>query len=127
MKRTEIEAKWNTLTPRERDAWVAEVVFVRSKSEQCDRIGGCLKLLFGADSTCKCDKQINVPNYTTDISAAWAVVEAFDYIECARLPFRPNCYGARINGTDGDILAITQAPTAPEAICLAAIIAKLMK
>lgn len=114
MNKSEIVAKWNTLTDRERDAWVAEVVFGWESAWEPDIAYDCAYQI--SDS---------VPNYTKDIYAAWAVFETFDYVEVARIPGNPPYYGARINGTDGNIRSIAQGETFPEAICLAAIIAKL--
>lgn len=113
MTREEIIAKWDGLTPRERDAWIAEVVMGATLT--ADR----RRLYYGNAS---------VPRYTEDISAAWAVFAQFPYIEVARIPGALVTYGVRINDLDdGSVRAMTQADTAPEAIGLAAIIAKLTK
>jgi hypothetical protein len=53
------------------------------------------------------------------------VLEQFPYIEVARLPYGGTTYGVRINGTDGDIRAMTEETTFPDAVCLAALIAKM--
>ncbi|MCR8843141.1 hypothetical protein NQ117_05565 [Paenibacillus sp. SC116] len=125
MNRKQIIEKWDGMSPRERDAWVAEVVF----EQRVDNGVGCpfaesfpgdhFFVISGGDVR-------KLPNYTTDISAAWKVFECHPYVEAARIPGTVTTYGVRINNSnDGTVLAMTQKPTFPEAICLAALIAKL--
>lgn len=116
MTRDQIIAKWETLSSRERNAWVAEVVFGWDAKRIADaefayEIGIC-----GVET---------IPRYTEDITAAWTVFENHPYIEVARLPGKVPVYGARINDNNGMVCAMTQRQTAPEAIGLAAIIASL--
>lgn len=127
MTRDEIITKWDGMAPRERDAWVAEVVF--GQDNACDRIGGCLKEMFGEECRCKCDEPRPCPHYTTDISAAWAV---FEKLRENWLPGLQDCavFGYRVDlQSDSECRADVGgviAPTAPEAICLAAIIAETL-
>lgn len=123
MNRTEIEAKWNTLTARERDAWVAEVVFGLSIGRE-RRINGDI---FISEPNAPHGFQRLAPKYTTDISAAWSVATEFP-IHNAGLDSHVAEYQARVGQGDGGVgmrVSYAYAPTAPEAICLAAIIAKL--
>lgn len=136
MNREQIIAKWETLTPRERDAWVAEVVFDwewRAPDEY---------------STGWYERVNNPPFYdrmhtghaedwspTTDISAAWAVFnvipgEAYMYrsdIDSSFVvSFGVSGHSCHDCGEDDfEITSQASAKTAPEAICLAVIIAKL--
>ncbi|MEC0328755.1 hypothetical protein P4H42_03840 [Paenibacillus macerans] len=121
MTREDIFAKWSAMSPRERDAWVAEAVFgwkTYGKFYQPDGV------------------RVLIPFYTTDVAAAITVlgavpgefilfrvsldkfVASFGYStdscpECGEEPFEVEAQG------------IAESPA--EAICLAAIIAKLTK
>lgn len=119
MKREEIIAKWAEMSARERDAWIAKVVF------GCTGIGNFGALLIGVFTEDGGQFAADIPQYTTDISAAWAVFEHYPYIEVARLPGVKVIHAVRINGLDGSIRTITQEPTFPDAVCLAALIAEL--
>lgn len=123
MTRDQIIAKWNALTPRERDAWVADVVFDTT-----------VYPMHGLESFTGevYDNHTGepLPSYTEDIAAAWTV---FEYIaslgawtEVAFIPRKLKYRGfigaasvPKLSGVD------IKADTAPEAISLAAIIAKL--
>lgn len=131
MNREQIIEKWNGMTPRERDAWVAEVVFnypnVRMFNHRYvyDNVGSLGSVMGTAD----------VPEYTTDISAAETVlaeipgevyvyrkstgefVVSFGYVteEC------PDC-----GDEPFEVVAQGIASTLAEAIGLAATIAKLI-
>lgn len=114
MTHDQILEKWDGMTPRERDAWIAEVVF------------GWRPLEDGRMLSADGYMIRTIPEYTTDIYAAWSVFECHPYVEAARIPRKDTVYGVRINDSDdGTILAMTQKPTFPEAMGLAAIIAKL--
>ncbi|GGF88052.1 BC1872 family protein [Paenibacillus abyssi] len=113
MTRDEVVAKWETLTPRERDAWVAEVAFGKTVERE-RRPNGSISVFTDVGI------RQALPYYTTDISAAWAVVNTSDRFD--------------IGGFGGDVTAslghpgwYVSAPTAPEAICLAALIARITK
>ncbi|MFW5434285.1 hypothetical protein [Paenibacillus apiarius] len=129
----QIIEKWNGMTSRERDAWVAEVVFeyphVRLFHFRYvyDNVGYVDGKPFDVMGT------IDVPDYTTDLNEAEGVlaqipgevyiyrkpslgfVVSFGYSteecpECGELAFEVQAQGI--------------APTLPGAICLAALIAK---
>lgn len=111
MTRDEIIAKWAGMTSREKDAWIERIVFGRETFGQFRETNGI---------------RVLISHYSTDISAAWTVFERFPYVEVARIPGPVTTYGVRINDPDdGRIYAMTKEPTFPEAICLAALIAKL--
>lgn len=126
MNRTEIEAKWNTLTPRERDAWVAEVVFGRTIMYE-KRVGGNISVNQDGRPTF-------LSAYTSDISAAWSVVDYIsDVIPChfeitTVWPNPDNIkeYMATLLSASGNYRVETICPKATEAICLSAITAKLL-
>jgi hypothetical protein len=110
MNREEIIEKWGGMESRERDAWVAEVVM------GADVVGGNVEHILGGFRP--------VPRYTSDISAAWAVLEhmnADHYVSVERLADCINSTGDYVCECGG----FSGWGTAPEAICLAAIIAKL--
>lgn len=124
MNREQIEAKWNTLTPRERDAWVAEVITKPiPEYDEKFRLDG-YRLANGSWTS-------SLPNYTTDISEAWVVMEEFDYHEVSTNLFSDLDYEykycARVGLSTVRSTNITYGygNKAPEAICIAAINAKL--
>lgn len=113
MTREQIREKWDGMTPRERDTWVAEVVQPPVPSVLCFYV---------------------LPHYTTDISAAELVL--------AKIPGEVYIYRKTTGGfvvsfgysTDDcpecgedsfEVQAQGIAMTLSEAICLAALIAKL--
>lgn len=108
LTRDEIIAKWDGLTPRERDAWVAEVVFGWTPFKD-GRMRSSDGFMIRA-----------IPEYTTEIFEAWSVFDSFEYGTITRMDF---AYRANIRGIPG--FAAVFKPIAPEAICLAAIIASL--
>lgn len=115
MTRDQIIAKWNGLTPRERDAWLAEVVFGYETYGAFYEPNGV---------------RVLIPRYTEDIVAAWTVFEAIKmsgaWVEVAYNPVHQRYRGfIGANKVPGISGADIGAPTAPEAISLAAIIAKL--
>ncbi|WP_411830772.1 BC1872 family protein [Paenibacillus graminis] len=109
MKREEIIAKWAGLSARERDAWVEAAVLPITEEEAKYRR----------------KFRLTVPRYTTDISAAWPIFERYWSVELARISGPVDTYGTRINDSDGQIRAMSQEPSAPEALCLAALIVEL--
>ncbi|MCT2195192.1 hypothetical protein M3G15_08565 [Paenibacillus sp. p3-SID1389] len=123
MTRDEIIAKWDGMAPRERDAWVAEVVFGSKIVSVADDDDFHVELpSVGGITAC-----IILPRYTTDISAAWTVVDASKTEFLVR---RRTCglgYRAWVSLSRYDASAgvSINSPSASEAICLAAIIAKL--
>lgn len=120
MTRDQIIAKWNALEPRERDAWVEEVIF-----------GDTSVLNVGEYWFCGGNLRFPLPFYTEDIAAAWTVVN-----ETAKWGGMDiGCYGKPgaqfyVTATHTDTVpyqrtvSVTRS-SAPEAICLAAIITKL--
>jgi hypothetical protein len=122
MTRDQIIAKWNGMSPRERDAWVAEVVFEWDARRIADaefayEIGVC-----GVET---------IPQYTEDIAAAWVLTEENESwgvmdIDISFNPWKAGeksvTVGAWVSGIG---FTLIKADTAPEAICLAATIAKL--
>ena len=129
MNRTEIEAKWNTLTPRERDAWVAEVVFgVPVQYEYSPR--GPVYL----DKRTLMDSRTHIRNYTTNLNAAMVLLdtvsgELYIYRENPTFNFVVS-FGYSTEecsecGEDEFEVEAQGKGTLPEAICLAALIAKL--
>jgi hypothetical protein len=111
MTRDQIIAKWDAMTPRERDAWVAEVVLdIRVSFEYSPR--GPIYLDYNDGG------RRHIRNYTTDISAAWAVVDGHARYEIG-------LYEGKVTAAMGVPGWYVSATTAPEAISLAALIAKL--
>jgi len=115
MNREEIIAKWDGMTARERDAWVAEVVTKvpreRRRINCPDGDRGCAVIHFAY-----------YPNYSTDTSAAWTVVEAAEW--SALINYTPTLTRANFH-RNGWAQYDVYATKAPEAICLAALLAKL--
>ncbi|MEK5178460.1 hypothetical protein [Paenibacillus odorifer] len=115
MTREEIVAKWAELCARERDVWIAEVVFGLNVEYEN---GEPYVSDFGFGRV--------MDEYTTDISAAWAVLEAFEYHTVGT--HVDGSYRAQVgrwDGKPGSRIVDAYAETEPEAVCLAAIIAKL--
>ncbi|NGM81267.1 hypothetical protein G5B47_02440 [Paenibacillus sp. 7124] len=133
MKREEIIAKWAGMTARERDAWVAQAVMGWRRVMRPGGGGGGFVGWQDAEgrlAAFETDYSLTVDardcfQPSTDTHAAWAVFDQHEYVEVARIPGGTVSYAVRINGIDGSIRAIIQKPTFPEAICLAALIAKL--
>lgn len=113
MTRDEIIAKWAGLSTRERDAWVEAAVLPISEEEARDRRKFSLPR----------------PHYTTEISAAWALVDKSAEYGGMSVSFTCSRNGARRYTVEtyagGCIFVVAAESTAPAAICLAAIIAKL--
>ncbi|OMC96257.1 hypothetical protein MKX34_24140 [Paenibacillus sp. FSL R5-0636] len=109
MKREEITAKWAELGARERDAWIAEAVF------GWERTNGIIDAI--------------LPQYTTDISAAWALVDKSAEFGGMSVSFTCSRNGARRYTVEtyanGVAFVVAAGSTAPEAIGLASIIAAL--
>ena len=103
---------WNSMTPRERDALIAEKVMGWRKVNN----------LFEWPAKDSWIHIYDIPNFSTDIAAAWKVVEKlcsqFNIVlEC--VSFEYNCHvnipadlGSRVHA---------RASSAQEAICLAAL------
>lgn len=120
MTREEIIAKWDALTPRERDAWVAEVVFGHLVVQSGLSDGTVFAYGSGGyNDIC--------PRYSTDIAAAWKIVETYRsvgiYVSVHIL--RDNWVGVALTAVNW--VVDVDRRTAPEAISLAAILVKLTK
>jgi hypothetical protein len=116
---------------KELDTLVAEKIMGWTKPE-CQRIGGCLKKMFGPDNKCACDSYNPLEGYSTHILPAWDVFLTrylasqvigywvFDPKERPDLTDITNLGWARewFCTCDGKPIA---APTAPLAICRAAL------
>lgn len=120
MTRDQIIAKWETLTPRERDAWVAEVV--TEITPEYDE-----KLKWSGWKTGPNSWSSSIPFYSTEIAAAWTIVDANKTEFLVRRRLGGSSYRAWIMTSvyNPDVGVCATAKTAPEAISLAAIIAKL--
>ncbi|MFL1672673.1 BC1872 family protein [Paenibacillus dendritiformis] len=109
MTREQIIEKWGRMSSRERDAWVEEVVQPPVPSVLCFYV---------------------LPHYTTDISAAWEVVEVLrkDWLvqlhDCDPFGWRIELISDSEYRTDLNGVVVRKVE---EAICLAALIAKLTK
>lgn len=109
MTRDQIIAKWETLTTRERNAWVAEVVFGMTigRDEKGPYVCGYGTVAYELDA------------YTTDITAAWSVLE--EMRKGFFVALIDNFYGWHVD-IEG-VYAIGD--EAAETICLASILRKL--
>jgi hypothetical protein len=131
---------WKALSPRERDALVAERVMgwrrYRSSYHPCYALLSADLLRDGAmvdqgaevpAEPCR-DAYGRVPHYTTDIAAAWEVVEQFKAdgvwfsIESNAVEWEADIRTV-VNDDDEQVirLGVGYAMTAPEAICIAAL------
>ena len=115
MTREEIIAKWDGQTPREHDAWVAEVVF------------GWKPLGDGRMRSSDGFMIRAIPEYTSDISEAWTVVDASktDFLVRRRTCGLGYRAWVSLSRYDAEAGVSVNRPIAPEAICLAAITASL--
>ncbi len=117
MSREEIIAKWDSLTPRERDAWVAEAVMGYSAI----KIDGNTFIILD-------DKSLPVDfNPSEDISAAWEIVEKIIQDEMwinLIVGKDTDCTIFSKGKICGEVMGEAKKETAPEVICLAALIAK---
>ncbi|WP_103110223.1 BC1872 family protein [Brevibacillus reuszeri] len=114
MNRDQIIAKWETLTPRERDAWVAEVVFGYETYGAFYEPNGV---------------RILIPRYTEDIAAAWAALShngIYGEVSYMGDQCRAEVWARWIaeTGVGENEYAVSSSET--EAICLAAIFANLL-
>ncbi|ODA10530.1 BC1872 family protein [Paenibacillus polymyxa] len=119
MTRDEVIAKWNSMQPRERDAWVAEDVMGLELVEHMLAAYPKYRLPDYPDYF------RDVPNYSTDISAAWVVLEKPEIMDRIQIGLYPTSFGKWIARPymAGYENCRVQADSGPEAICLAALIA----
>jgi hypothetical protein len=103
--------RWADMSPRQRDGLVAEKVMGWNRD---DVWLGDYEWLFNTD----------VPRYTTDISAAWEVVEKIRTRFYVDIELSEPTLGVTVglSNMDGEVACVTCA-TAPEAICKAALTA----
>jgi len=116
MKREEIIAKWDGMSARERDAWIAHVLFGWSGADVDTADFAYEAGLTGVNQ---------YPSYTTDMNDAWKVLSRF---RSARVDRFDNGYGHECSLFDQYgvyLVTVDGEYSAPEAIGLAAIIAKL--
>lgn len=120
MNRDEVIAKWNSMQPRERDAWVAEKVMGLELSDNMLAAYPKYRLPDYPDYF------RDVPNYSTDISAAWEVIEKPEIMDRIQVGLYPTSFGKWIAKSymAGYENCRIQADSAPEAICLATLIAQ---
>lgn len=127
MTRDEVLAKWNALTADKRDEWVHEKVFdgcihrfgdyatysLTSRCYVCDKCG---------EPVGEAELGRGIPPYTREISAAWEVAAAMRK-KAYRLHYewRANGHFAYFDPPHG-IGERGKGGTAPEAICLAALL-----
>lgn len=107
MIRDQIIAKWRAMTPRERDAWIAEAIFGYETYGEFYEPNGI---------------RILIPRYTEDIIAAWSVVKAADY--GAKVRYSPVNTIANLHRNGWPQFSAVE-ETTEEAIGLAAILAKV--
>lgn len=125
MNRDQIIAKWNGLSPRERDAWVAEVVFGwewhELEEERAYLLPPPIDERLGWTAMYENGIPHYLPRYSEDISAAWAVLATFEEYEIGRSEGVTVVYA----GIPGWYVRRETSDSVPEAISLAAVLAKL--
>lgn len=118
MDREQVIAKWDGMTPRERDAWVGEdVMKIWPEFDEKFQLDGW--------KTGPTTWTSSIPNYTTDISAAWALAEQYPIAKLERVEiFEGNVevIAELWSGFDHQDIVEAHAKTASEAVCLAALI-----
>ncbi|WP_206922906.1 BC1872 family protein [Alicyclobacillus suci] len=112
---------WATMTQRQRDALVAEQVM----GYQVVSYDGLLVSWDGGDDIWSGVNRGGVPSYTTDISAAWEVVEQLRTRFYVDIELSEPALGVTVGLSDADgQVECTTCASAPEAISLAALRAK---
>ncbi|WDM22627.1 BC1872 family protein [Paenibacillus polymyxa] len=140
MNRDEVIAKWNSMQPRERDAWIAKDVmcwsvyrYDKDVPERCyymlvnESFDSVVNEVGWNAGERKTEEEAweDCPHFTTDISAAWEVIEKAEIMDRIQLGLYPTSFGKWIAKSymAGYENCRVQADSAPEAICLAALIA----
>lgn len=114
--------KWDDMSPRERDALVAEKVMGWSNIHETksSTTGG----IYYWGRTHPTSRSTLVNEYTTDISAAWEVVDVLSaqglYVDVFT---HPDFYIATVRKGDGTIVVETVETTAPGAISRVSLLA----
>ncbi|WP_339306814.1 hypothetical protein [Paenibacillus sp. FSL R5-0519] len=128
MKREEIIAKWDGMSARERDAWIAHVLFGWTGADVDTADFAYEAGLTGIDQ---------YPSYTTDMSDAWIVWKSLLAEGCEPLINTTSSRSSNVRSGEvpegwthvcihkDDVNYHVSIKEAPEAIGLAAIIAKL--
>lgn len=147
MTRDEVIAKWNSMGSRERDAWVATDVmcwsvyhFDKDVPERCyymlvnESFDSVVNEVGWNAGERKTEEEVweDCPHFTTDISAAWEVIDKLSkthFTEVAMTQLDDGAWGwmARFILAEGEPYWVKgyrmTATTVQEAICLAALIA----
>jgi hypothetical protein len=120
---------WNEMNPREQDALIAEKIIGWREIE----IKGLLHTSGYSVSGIRPDEvpsvytgycpKFEIPRYTTDIKAAWEVVEKIKLLDDRCLKFNPTLkrYEIGCTNADGYFEVIGSGKIAPETICAAAV------
>lgn len=106
---------WNEMSPRERDALVAEKVMGNDYNDP--------KYFNSSNNNIRVWDD-DLPRYTTDIAAAWEVVEKLRPDILLNVQPYGDFWHCKAFTVHMHELAHTRAKSAPEAICLAALRAK---
>jgi len=108
---------------RELDARVAEKVMGWTYGHPCPEGMDCLHWVDEKGEV----RDHKPPQYSTDISAAWEVLEKFFWVQVTANP--PHIWKATVitSPAKGSVAATAKGFTAPEAICKAALLAVMGK
>lgn len=117
MTRDEVIAKWNSMQPREWDAWVAEEVMGLELSD--NMLAAYPKYRLPDYPGYFRD----VPNYSTDIVAAWEVLKKFKTYQITYSESGFSHSGMKYRVIVGRNQDVAYSDIETEAICLAALIA----
>lgn len=107
MTKKEVIAKWNSLSPRERDAWIAETVMGLKLDKHIP--GNCLKN----------SMSIPIYRYSSYTSVAWGVIEKMQGEWSWEMKMTNAAQEVDVRIGKG----YATSENVPEAICLAALIA----
>lgn len=132
-ERERIFAKWDSLTPRERDEWIASAIF--GAEPVVNKHNGYVKWWI-ADSSEKYGvrrvpdswTEQTPPSFTTDITHAWTLAEHNGYfggVSYMGVEYRAEIW-SRWGEEGAGVHEYASGDSAPEAICLAALLAKII-
>ncbi len=116
MTRDEVIAKWNSMQPRERDAWVGETV-LNMKPEYNENLN------WHGWTTGERRWSSSIPNFTKDISAAWELLKKFKTYQITYSESGFSHSGMKYRVIVGRNQDVAYSDIETEAICLAALIA----
>ncbi|MEE4577826.1 BC1872 family protein [Paenibacillus polymyxa] len=118
MNRDEVIAKWNSMSPREWDAWVGETVLNMKPgyNKNLNRHGW---------TTGERRWSSSIPGFTKDISAAWEVLKKFKTYQITYSESGFSHSGMEYRVIVGRNQDVAYSDIETEAICLAALIAVL--